>query len=236
MKNYRYLIVLGLFILLGAGCSTPVLRQDIPVSTNPLGAKIYTDGKLAGTTPGTVSLERNRDHILTLLKDDYRQEDVIIKKKYLSNKVFIKAIQSGVNSGLFFKDARMAIGSGYSSMSNQEATGEAYVLVPSAVTISLTPSSGAPPVNRGAAPAGTADSAATDQDLTAKDVFKAATIAGAAAGATKIEPIEKKWETSSSSKSYVKPDGTMVKEKSSTSVGVGINPAGLLDILDVLFK
>jgi len=48
--------------------------------------------------------------------------------------------------------------------------------------------------------------------------------------------IEKKVKTSSSSKSYVTPDGTRVREKSSTSVGVGINPAGLVGVIDLLFK
>ena len=72
--------------------------------------------------------------------------------------------------------------------------------------------------------------------LTAKDVLKAGIIAGAAVGAAQALPVEKKWETSSSSKSYTTSDGTRVTEKSSTSVGVSVNPAGMVNALDVLFK
>jgi len=230
---------LVIIAILESGCSVPVLKQDIPVTTNPMGAKIYTDGKVAGQTPGIVSLERNRDHILTLVKDDYRQEDVVIRKQYQSDKVFMKAIQSGVNSGLFFKDPRMAVNSGYSSISMQEESGEAYILDPSAVKVTLTPLSGATnPIDQvpNATTPATDDSSTVDKGITAKDVLKAGIIAGTAVGAAQIKPAEKKWETSSSSKSYVKPDGTMVTEKSSTSVGVSVNPAGMVNALDVLFK
>ena len=71
-----------------------------------------------------------------------------------------------------------------------------------------------------------------DRRELSKELFKI----GAGAAASQMAPIEKKVNTSSSSKSYVKPDGTIVREKSSTSVGVGINPAGLVDVIDLLFK
>ena len=106
-------------ILLLFGCKPAVLKQDIPVSTNPMHAKIFVNGQPAGQTPGIVTLERNRDHILTLIKEDYRQEDVVIRKQYQSDRVFLKAVQSGVNAGLFHKNAAMGISSGYGSMSMQ---------------------------------------------------------------------------------------------------------------------
>jgi hypothetical protein len=200
---------------------------------------IITDGKPAGQTPGTVSLERNRDHILTLVKDGYRQEDVVIRKQYQSDKVFMKAIQSGVNSGLFFKDPRMAVNSGYNSISTQEESGEAYILEPSAVKVNLSPSDGtAKPLEQGqtAIPPATSGSPPAERGVTAAGVLKAGIIAGAAVGAAQVKPVEKKWETSSSSKSFVRPDGTRVTEKSSTSVGVSVNPAGMVNALDMLFK
>jgi hypothetical protein len=235
--------------VLSYGCTPAVLKQSIPVSTNPMGAKIYVNGQIVGQTPGTVSLERNRDHILTLVKENYRQEDVIIRKQYQSEKVFMKAVQSGVNSGLFFKDAGMALSSGYGSYSMQEETGEAYILIPPAVKLDLTPLPGLLKGNSdspsGVSRAGTASTEQTplapvsppsDTGLTTKDVLKAGIIAGAAVGASQAKPIEKKWDTSSSSKTYTKPDGTIVTEKSSTSVGVGVNPAGMVKMLDVLFN
>ncbi len=132
-------MALAIIALLTTGCTIPVLKQDIPVSTNPLGAKIYANGQFVGTTPTTVSLERNRSHILTLLKENYQQQDVVIQRQYQSNKVFTDAILTGINSGLFFKDANMGMNSGMNSISRQEQSGEAYLLVPPAVAVVLVP-------------------------------------------------------------------------------------------------
>lgn len=248
MSNNKICVSAVIIAVLLYGCTPAVLKQTIPVSTNPMGAKIYVNGQVAGQTPGTVSLERNRDHILTLVKDNYRQEDVVIRKQYQSGKVFMKAIQSGVNSGLFFKDAGMALSSGYGSYSRQEETGEAYILTPPAVKLDLTPLHEPVKSNvnspSGVSRAGTVSTDETSQasvshpsdtGLAAKDVLKAGIVAGAAVGASQAKPIEKKWDTSSSSKTYTKPDGTIVTEKSSTSVGVGVNPAGMIKLLDALF-
>jgi len=105
-----------------------------------------------GTTPSSVGLERNRDHILTLVKENYRQEDVLFPDNIKKKKVYLKAIQSGINSGLFFKDARMGMGSSMSSVSAQEDSGEAYVLVPPAVKLTLTPVAGFVPPAYGQQP------------------------------------------------------------------------------------
>ena len=242
----RPMMILGLMVLFAGGCARTVLKQDIPVTTNPMGAMIYTNGQPMGTTPGTVSLERNRNHILTLIKENYRQEDVIITKQYQKDRVYLKAIQSGVNSGLFFKNPAMGINSGMDSISAQEETGEAYVLSPPAVKVDLKPLSGssssqttaetAAPAATGESPeprpAGPAEAPAMERGELTKEVLKI----GAGAALSQARPLEKKVETSSSTRRYVTPDGTRVREKTSTSVGVGINPAGLVDIIDVLFK
>ncbi len=135
----KRVIMFGLAALMASGCGSRILRQDVPVTTNPMGARIYADGQPVGTTPTTVSLERNRNHILTLTKDNYRQEDVVIERHYQKDRVYLKAIEAGINSGLFFKNAAMGIGSSMNSVSDQEETGEAYILAPPAVTMTLTP-------------------------------------------------------------------------------------------------
>jgi hypothetical protein len=249
MARGRFFALLLFTAVVGCGCSVPILRQDIPVSSNPLGAAIYADGQMMGQTPGTVSLERNRDHLLTLVKVDYRQVDVAVRRQYQSDRVLMRAVQMGVNSGLFFNDPRMGINSGFNAISEQEQSGEAYILVPSVVQVELTPLSGAPagvvepsadspraeriPVGGSSV---ALDAPPVGTGLTAKDVVKAGVVAGSAAMATQVKPMQKTWEASSSSKSYVKPDGTMVTEKSRTTVGVSVNPGALPAILDVLFK
>jgi len=244
MKFIINLALLGLGVMLASGCSTPILKQDIPVTTNPMGARIYANGQPMGVTPGTVSLERNRSHVLTLVKENYRQEDVVIERRYQRDRTYLKAIQSGISSAGFFKNTAMGIQSGISSISAQEETGEAFILAPQAVKLTLTPLSGlsgnVPAAGRTAAdqggnqapPAGIADAPPMEKGEMARELLKV----GASAALTQVPPVEKKVQTSSSSKDYVTPDGTRVREKSSSSVGVGVNPAGLVDIIDVLFK
>ncbi len=223
------------------GCSVPVLKQDVPVSTNPAGAKIFADGTFVGYSPTTVSLERTRDHILTLMKDNYRQEDVQIRRQYQQEKVMMNAIRSGVNSGLFFKDARMGMNSGFNAIDNQERSGEAFVLVPSIVSVTLYPLYGPPPdmppVPPAAGPQGqypppSLPPAPADQGALARGVLAG----GVAAGVSSLKPLEKTWQTSSSTRTYTKSDGTRVTKKSGSSVSVGANPAGLVDLLDTFFK
>lgn len=240
----RLAVMVGLVVFLASGCSIPVLKQDIPVSTNPMGARIYANGQLVGMTPNTVSLERNRSHILTLVKENYRQEDVVIERLYQKEKVYLKAIQSGIHSGLFFKNPAMGVSSSMNALSSQEETGEAFVLAPPAVKMNLTPLGGAGRSAPVPQPAAATDALSADRSRGAgeappmdnKDFAREIIKIGAGAALTQVKPIEKRVETSSSSRSYVTPDGTRVQEKSGTSIGVGFNPAGLVDIIDVLFK
>jgi hypothetical protein len=232
------------------GGPTQVLKQDIPVSTNPMGAQIFIDGNEAGVTPTTISLERTKDHIVTLTKENYRQADVTVKRKYKETSM-VDAINSGVRSGLFHGDIAMGVSSGLSSMSHKEESGEMYTLVPTVIKVELTPTSGTAPTASSStmvSPAATSQSQTTQPEQTeesgpeldkkalAKDLLKI----GVAAGASQLQPIEHK-ETlgsSSSSKTYQKSDGSIVTEKKSskTSVGVSFNPAGAVDLLDKLFK
>lgn len=235
MHHLLMLLLGSLLSILATGCSMPVLKQDIPVSTNPVGARIYADGQFAGVTPTRLSLERNRSHILTLVKENYRQADVVITNQYQTERVYLKAVQSGINSGLFFKNASMGMGSGMNSISNQEQTGEAYILTPPAVSVSLMPLSGtgaaAPAPADAAAYPGSDRSAAMGQGEMTKELLKM----GAGAALSQTAPIGKE-TSSSSSRSYVTSDGTRVQEKTTTSVGVKVNPAGLIGVLDTLFQ
>ena len=235
MFDKRLLAAFFFVALFGFGCETVVLKQEIPVTTNPMGAKVYVNGQPRGQTPSEISLERNRNHVITLVKDGYRQEDVVIQRQYQSNRVLMKAIHSGISAGTFFKDTGMGVTSGLSSMSRQEETGEAYLLVPPVVRVNLYPLSGYPADDRAAGQRPAASLPPQEADLTPKDVLKAGIVAGSVAAA-QSKPIEKKWETSSSSRTYTRSDGTVVSEKSSTSVGVGVNPAGLLDLIDEVMK
>lgn len=130
-------------VLLSA-CGPTVLTQPVPVSTDPPGAGVAVDGKPACVAPCQVDLARNQDHILTLTKEGYRQQDVLIKRQYQTNKVLLNAINQGAQSAQFFKSGWMGANQGVMSMNSQEETGEAYVLSPSTVSLRLVPVGGFP--------------------------------------------------------------------------------------------
>ncbi|CCO24260.1 PEGA domain-containing protein [Maridesulfovibrio hydrothermalis] len=139
MKIRFLAAVLGLAF--AAGCAPVVKMQSVPVSTNPMGATVYVDGKVACTAPCTVDLPRNADHILTLKKDQFRQQDVIIKRIYQQEKVMMNAFSRGMQSSSMAVGDKTAWGitQGVNSIDAQEQTGDAYVLSPSAVSVRLIP-------------------------------------------------------------------------------------------------
>jgi hypothetical protein len=243
MKKIVLVVVLLMTAIFCSACVGPpqVLRQDIPVSTNPMGADIYVDGSRQGVTPSTVSLERNKDHIVTLAKDNYGQADVTVKRKYKETSL-VDAINSGVSAGLFHNDVNMGVSSGLNSMSYKESTGEMFVLTPSVINVVLAPLSGAA---SGVAPStvGTrvgqpglqsrdTGSPELDKKALAKDLLKV----GGTAATSQMKPIKKTKTLSSSSSTYTRSDGTIVTKKKSTSASVSFNPSGVVDLLDKLFN
>ena len=134
----------SLCLLLLSACAPQIAMQTVPVSTDPGGVSVVVDGKPTCTAPCQVSLARNQDHILTLSKDGYRQQDVLIKRQYQTQKVLLNALNQGAQSNNFFKDGWMGANAGVMSVNSQEETGEAYVLSPSTVSMRLVPVNGFP--------------------------------------------------------------------------------------------
>ena len=65
------------FAVTASGCA---LKQNIPVSTDPSGASVYLDGKLVcASTPCSVEAPTNQGHLVTIIKDGYRQRDIPLK-------------------------------------------------------------------------------------------------------------------------------------------------------------
>lgn len=122
-------------LLLVCACGVP--KQKIPISTDPLGATVYADGeKSCASTPCSVRLDRKSDHLLTIVKNGYEQEEVLILRRFKPD----KAIRDGVISGIIRGGDPEAVASGTArEVDEQERSGEAYVLEPSIVTIKLTP-------------------------------------------------------------------------------------------------
>jgi surface antigen len=137
----RMFPIISMLLLLTA-CAPTIKTQTIPVSTIPSGADVRVDGKQNLTAPCTVDLTCTQDHILSLSKDGYEAQDVVIKRKYQQQKVLLNALNSGLSTGTLLDSAIMGINSGVSSIEGQESSGEAYVLSPSAVSVRLVPVKG----------------------------------------------------------------------------------------------
>ena len=141
---------LALLLVMTTACAPSIKTQAIPISTIPSGADVSVDGTQKLVAPCTVDLACTQDHILSLTKEGYEQQNVVIKRKYQEQKVLLKAINSGMSTGSFMDNAFMGISSGVSSIDSQENSGDAYVLVPSAVSIRLVPLQGFAPTTSAA--------------------------------------------------------------------------------------
>lgn len=121
-------------MLLLAACGPT--KQRIPVSTNPLGATIYADGKKICTSPCSVSFDKKSDHLVTIVKEGYEQVDLKISRQFMPD----EAIRDGIISGVLRGGDPKQVGTEVAKeVDEQERSGDAYELRPAIVTITLQP-------------------------------------------------------------------------------------------------
>ncbi|WP_319471208.1 PEGA domain-containing protein [uncultured Pseudodesulfovibrio sp.] len=134
MKQIRFAILIIVVAVGLTACGPP--KQKIPVSTNPLGATVYADGRKICTTPCAVRFDKQSNHLLTIVKDGYEQVDLEITRQFMPD----EAIRDGAIYGILKGgDPKDVAGEVAKEVDEQERTGEAYELVPSIVTVTLTP-------------------------------------------------------------------------------------------------
>jgi hypothetical protein len=70
-------------LLIGQNCSLIVrtTAQAVPVTSNPVGARIIVDGKDAGQTPMSLTLKRNKSHTVRIEKDGYNPTELRVTRK-----------------------------------------------------------------------------------------------------------------------------------------------------------
>jgi hypothetical protein len=250
MKSLYPFVFLASLALSACSAAT----QNIPVSSNPVGAQVMADGQAVGTTPCNVTLKRTQPHILTVKKDGYKQVDVQITRKYDTAGVTRDATQSGLWQSSNGADAEGAVANALMSVGAEEESGDAYVLSPASVVVRLqaenaTPSrtmaqadsngSNAPIVisSDQLAPADrkrledqqgrvSTTEPATLGDAVAENPAKEAeaVLEGAAVAAPTVG-TDKEWSSSHSATRH-EGDGSYTKTTTSTSasVGVHVNP------------
>ena len=77
MRSIRCAVAF-LMMISSSGCATIITGwyQKVPVSSDPPGATVQVDGDEKYITPAKLHLKRNRDHMLLITKDGYREETV----------------------------------------------------------------------------------------------------------------------------------------------------------------
>lgn len=83
MSRYPSLVfalVAALLALGSSGCATIVkgTTQDIPIASEPSGARVAVDGKASGSTPTKVTMDRKRSHMVTLELEGYETENIAV--------------------------------------------------------------------------------------------------------------------------------------------------------------
>lgn len=130
----KTLLAAALCIALLTACGPP--KQSIPISTNPLGATVYADGALACTTPCSISLAKTSEHLITVVKEGYEQQDLTITRQFRPDKALRDAAIGGILTG---KDPKVIAGEAAKKIDEQERSGEAYVLKPAIIKLILVP-------------------------------------------------------------------------------------------------
>ncbi len=249
MKKVSICIVISACFALAA-CQAAT--QNIPVSTNPMGATVYADGKEVCTSPCNVTLEKTQAHILTVKKPGYKQADVQVTQVYDTAGVIRDSAATGTWQNSVGTNTEGSVANALMTAGAKEEDGSAYVLSPSSVVITLVPEGGvkqtaqAEPVVDGDAPI-TIDSSQLSPEDQAKlfgnsssnvQTTEPATMGsavqerpeealeGVLEGAAEAAPTihsKKQLSHSSSSSTSMNSDGSMTTHSSSTSTSVGVS-------------
>jgi hypothetical protein len=82
-KARNILAALTAVAFFSQGCATVTQNwgQKIPVTSSPMGAKIFVDGKERGETPMELALKRKQDHLIRIELEGYDPYEISIGRK-----------------------------------------------------------------------------------------------------------------------------------------------------------
>lgn len=105
-------------------CATIVsgTTKKIPVTSNPVGARVWADGEDLGFTPLNLVLKKNKDHLIRVEKPGYNPLEIRVSKKS-SGSLAVSILGNGWSLGTMGFFAGLLIGAalqGDKSMSIQE--------------------------------------------------------------------------------------------------------------------
>lgn len=124
MKSIVQKVILSLLIGFNCvSCATIIngTTQEIPVSSDPIGAGVFVDGNPVGCTPMTIVVKRKHNHMIVVSKEGY--EDAAIQ---------LTPVLSGAVAGNI-------IAGGFVGWGVDAVSGSQYRLIPETVHIKLRP-------------------------------------------------------------------------------------------------
>lgn len=133
----RILSLLVILCLFSCQQQQSAALQKIPVSSYPIGAKVYVDGKEMGITPMQIHLTRNEHHLVTIIKEGFEPCQAQIIKKSLSAALMAKALKRGYDTANFYRSPEMGIRVAQDYLQEEELRGNAFELVPQSLCVHL---------------------------------------------------------------------------------------------------
>lgn len=132
----------------GLGC---VATQNVPVSSDPSGALVFLDGKqVCESTPCTVAVAKDQNHLLTVIKPGFHQRDVALRRVFDTAGVLKEELRRGARRAATGSDPGSVLAGAAQSVDKKEQDGSAYVMQPDLVVLRLTPADQPRPEERAA--------------------------------------------------------------------------------------
>ena len=85
-------------IIIGYCFTACVPTEPVTLSTDPIGATVYVNGSKHGVTPIQMDLTLDKDHLITIVKNGYKQETIEIKRIFNEEKEKRNMINSAIGS------------------------------------------------------------------------------------------------------------------------------------------
>lgn len=125
-------------LVLLVGCGPKVMTQAVTVSSQPEGAQVLVDGKAACRTPCVVELARTKDHAISLRHPGYAPREVIVERQYRTREVLRRSADEATKAAKR-GDVSNIWSAGMDKAEAMEQSGEAYVLEPDKINVTLQP-------------------------------------------------------------------------------------------------
>ncbi len=113
--------------------------QSVPITSNPVGATVYADGTRIGLTPCQATLSKDRDHMITVIKDGYAQEVIMVHRTLDQFKTLSKTFSESIDKPIDLENLQENVKRAQKSYERQEKSGESYTLSPSMIYVILRP-------------------------------------------------------------------------------------------------